>query len=250
MRLSSRCYAVTGLGYSTPWCVNAGFITGDTTTLIVDTAVNTLAAQTIYGYAAAVRPGNAVKALNTEGHFDHIGGNGFFRSLGIDVWAHQGVSRTKAEFAAEIAEFNDRTPNAVRRARKEANAFFFGTDLAQPNYRISSDTEFDLGGCVVSVLLTPGHTPSNISVWVPEDGVLFTGDCLIREYLPSLDAGGVDDWATWLASLRRIEALHPKIVVTGHGPVSRAAEVAVMIGSVRRVLEEAIERGTSPTAVD
>ncbi len=40
MRLSNRCYAVTGLAYQLPWVVNAGFIVGDEETLIVDTGAN------------------------------------------------------------------------------------------------------------------------------------------------------------------------------------------------------------------
>ena len=49
MRVSNRCYAVTGLGYLAPWCVNAGFVAGSEVTLVVDTGANALAAATIYG---------------------------------------------------------------------------------------------------------------------------------------------------------------------------------------------------------
>jgi glyoxylase-like metal-dependent hydrolase (beta-lactamase superfamily II) len=77
---------------------------------------------------------------------------------------------------------------------------------------------------------------------------LFTGDCLIREYLPNLDAGRAVDWQIWLDSLERIEALRPPIVVTGHGPVSRGAEVQTMVNAVRQVLEKSMSRGSSPTA--
>ena len=77
MRLSNRCYAVTGLAYSAPWCVNAGFIAGDKITLVVDTGANALAAQSIHGYASAARPSNQLRVINTEKHFDHIGGNSF-----------------------------------------------------------------------------------------------------------------------------------------------------------------------------
>src|SRR5580704_19533588 len=73
MRLSARCYAVTGLAYSPPWCVNAGFIAGDTQTLVIDTGGNALAGQTVHGYAIAARPENRLRVLNTEKHFDHIG---------------------------------------------------------------------------------------------------------------------------------------------------------------------------------
>ncbi|MGA3025923.1 MAG: MBL fold metallo-hydrolase [Bryobacteraceae bacterium] len=248
MRLSNRCYAVTGLGYSAPWCVNAGFVAGDNVTLVVDTGGNTLAAQTVHGYASAVRPGNQLRAINTEKHFDHVGGNGFFRERGIDVWGHAGVERTADEFQAEIAEFNEAIPNAARRARGEARAFFHGTNPVNPNRRIHEDTQLDLGGCTVEILLTPGHTPTNLSVWVPEDRVLFTGDCLIHEYLPNLDAGTEADWRVWLESLDRVEALKPAIVVAGHGPVARGDQVRGIVDTVRRVLQESIARGYSPTA--
>lgn len=248
MRLSNRCYAVTGLGYSSPWCVNAGFVTGDKVTLIVDTGANTLAGQTIFGYARAAAPENQLLVINTEKHFDHIGGNSFFREKGIDIWGHREIARTAEEFQAEIAEFNRAIPDPVRRRHDEARAFFWATELANPNRAIERDTRLDLGGCTAEVLLTPGHTPTNLSVWVPGDEVLFTGDCLIREYLPNLDAGGPPDWHTWLQSLERLKSLHPRTVVAGHGPVARAIEVEAMIRTVGKVLEDSIQRRSSPTA--
>ena len=85
-------------------------------------------------------------------------------------------------------------------------------------------------------------------MWVPGDSVLYTGDCLIAEYLPNLDAGTPADWQIWLASLQRLEALKPSIMVVGHGPVARGGQVQSVVEAVRRVLEEAIARGHSPTA--
>ena len=247
MRLSPRCYAVTGLAYSPPWCVNAGFIAGDIETLVIDTGGNALAGQTLHGYATAVRPENRLRVLNTEKHFDHIGGNAVFRAQGIDIWGHRAIARTPAEFQAEIAEFNDAIPNPRRRAASEAAAFFHGTQLTNPNCAIESDTRFNLGNCPVEILLTPGHTATNMSAWVPGDGVLYTGDCLIAEYLPNLDAGMPADWQIWLASVDRLEALKPETVVMGHGPVARGTQVRTVIDTVRRVLRESIARGHSPT---
>ena len=248
MRLTDHCYAVTGLGYSSPWCVNAGIIVGDETTLIVDTGGNTLAAQTIHGYASAARPGNTLRAIITEKHFDHIGGNGFLRAQGMDVWGHAEIARTPEEFLAEKAEFNDSIPCPARRARQEAQAFFYQTKLTHPNCPIATETTIDLGELKVEVLFTPGHTRTNLSVWVAQDRVLFTGDCVVREYLPNLDAGGVDDWKVWLNSLERMEKLNPEFIVCGHGPVARGDEISAAIDAMRKVLREAIARGISPTA--
>jgi glyoxylase-like metal-dependent hydrolase (beta-lactamase superfamily II) len=248
MRVSNRCYAVTGLGYLAPWCVNAGFVTGGEVTLVVDTGANALAAASVHGYASAVRPSNHLQVINTEKHFDHIGGNSFFRERGIDVWGHSDLRRTQEEFQAEMAEFNDDISSPARRARGEASAFYQGTRLANPNRPIPGDTKFDLGECAVEILLTPGHTPTNLSVWVADDGVLFTGDCLINGYLPNLDAGTRADWEVWMKSLDRIAALRPRAVIAGHGPVAQGDEVRRILDTVREILEQSIARGYSPTS--
>jgi glyoxylase-like metal-dependent hydrolase (beta-lactamase superfamily II) len=102
----------------------------------------------------------------------------------------------------------------------------------------------------VEILLTPGHTATNLSVWLPEEGVLYSGDCVVREYLPNLDAGGSADWQRWLESLDRIEELKPGFVVGGHGPVSHGGEIPEAIDLMCKVLREAIARGISPTSTN
>ncbi|HUA18538.1 MAG TPA: hypothetical protein VMB25_07325 [Bryobacteraceae bacterium] len=130
---------MTGLAYSPPWYVNAGFIAGDHTTLIADTGGNAAAAATIHGYATAVRPSNRIIALDLEKHFDHIGGNSYFHQRGIDVYGHAGIERTAAEFQAEIDAFNAVIPDAARRAQREAEVFFADTQLINPNRDYSLD---------------------------------------------------------------------------------------------------------------
>lgn len=247
MKISRSCYAVTGLGYATPWFVNAGFIVGSERTLVVDTGANAAGAASLYGYATAVRPANPLLVINTEKHFDHIGGNCFFQERGIPIWGHTRLRRAPEEFEAEIEEFNEGIANPVRRARQEARAFFHGTTLALPDHFIDGDLTLDLGHCSVEVLLTPGHTETNLSVWIPEDRVLYTGDCLIQEYLPNLQAGTREDWRTWLSSLARIAALAPDVVIPGHGPVAGREQIGPMLARVQGILQEAVRLGQPPT---
>jgi len=248
MRLTSHCYAATGLGYSSPWCVNAGFVAGHDDTLIIDTGGNALAAQTLHGYALAVRPQNRLLALNTEKHFDHIGGNSTFRDLGVEIWAHPDCHRTEEDFRAEIAGMNAAIPDPVRRARGEAEAFFTSTRLLAAGHEAGEGTSFHLGGVKAEVLATPGHTATNLSVWIAAERVLYTGDTVVTGYLPNLDAGGVDDWKLWLDALTRIAALNPDILVPGHGQVVAGAQVAAALERMRQILSQAILEGRSPTA--
>ena len=151
-----------GLAYALPWMVNAGFIVREDETLVVDTGANALAAATIHGYATAVRPENRLRVVNTEKHFDHIGGNGFFHELAVPIHGHSGIARTSAVFADERSGVHP--------------AFHYGTPLVNPGATLPA--VFELGSCRVEVLLTPGHTPTNISLYVPEEGVVYCGDCL------------------------------------------------------------------------
>src|ERR1700733_8094323 len=247
MRLSDRCFAVTGLGYLTPWTVNAGFVVGEDRTLIRDTGANAASAATIHGYASIARPSNRLMVIDSERHFDHIGGNEYFRERGIDVYGHASIQRTDEEFRAEISEFNGEISNPARHSRHESEIFYYGTRLANPNCPIAEDSRMNLGACEIDILLTPGHTPSNLSVYVPSDGVLYSGDCLVNGYLPNLDAGAIDDWQIWLRSLDRVAGLAPKFIVPGHGPVAAGDGVGRLIESVREVLRESIAAGRSPT---
>ena len=243
MQVSSHCWAVTGLAYLPPWELNAGFIAGGHTTLVVDTAASALAAATIHGYASLARPGNRLLVINTERHFDHIGGNAYFRERGAEILGHPACARTEEEFQAELAEFNAAIPDPVRRANGEAEVFYRGTSLAAPDRFITEDSTLDLGGLEVRVLLTPGHTPSNLAIHVPSEGVLYSGDCLVNGYMPNLACGAAPEWRQWLNSLARIERLAPETVVPGHGPVASGAEVRELSEHVRAVLNDALGRG-------
>lgn len=248
MRVSERCFAVTGLAYIPPWSVNAGFVAGDRTTLVIDTGATALSAGSIYGYASAVRPGNRIAVFNTEKHFDHIGGNGFFRERGAEIHGHPSIARTKEEFAQERTEFNAAIVSRSRRELREEDAFYYGTTLMNPDLHVKDGDRFDLGECMVEAIATPGHTPTNLSAWVPEDRVLFCGDCLVNGYVANLDGAGVGDWREWLKSLERIERLKPRAIVPGHGPVALEDDVFRLIGTVRGEIQHALAAGATRTS--
>jgi glyoxylase-like metal-dependent hydrolase (beta-lactamase superfamily II) len=247
MQIAPHCYAITGLAYIPPWSVNAGFVVGRHTTLILDTSASAHSAATIHGYATLAAPQNRLLVINTEKHFDHIGGNSFFRGRSVDVLAHPDARRTASEFAAEKQEFNRAIPDPVRRRHGEQSIFYNGTELAAPTKFISHPATLDLGDLDAHVILTPGHTPSNLSVYIAADGVLFSGDCVVTGYLPNLDCGGPSDWRAWLSSLEKIEQLAPKFIVPGHGPVVRNTDVQASLSTVRKYIEDALRTGTTPT---
>jgi cyclase len=241
MRLSAHCHALAGFAYVPPWSVNAGFVCGESRTLIVDSGPTAQAAETILGYAETAGPRNTILAIDTERHLDHIAGNHLLRSRGIDVWGHPSIRRTSAELAADVAEYAASVPDPVRRKDGEGEIPFLETRIADPNVDIERECVIDLGGVNAEVLLVPGHTPANLVVWIGAEGVAYTGDSVVSDYRPNLESGGPADWRSWLDALDRIEALSAGILVPGHGRILRGAgEIGCEIERVRRCLREAL----------
>lgn len=249
MKLSHHCYCLTGLAAESPWAVNAGFIVGEQTTLIVDTGSNTLSGQTIHGYAQSVSPDNSIIVVNSEPHFDHIGGNSYFTEHEIPILAHPELKRTQTNFTNNKTDFNATILNSVRKNNHEEEAFFIQTTLANPTGCLDHDEHLDLGSVDVIVYYTPGHTPLNISLFVPKDKVMYCSDTVVTAYLPNLECGDVSLWNQWLTSLEIIRSLSPEIIVTGHGPCLIGKEqIAKHLAYLQDIINTAITNGKAPTA--
>ncbi len=248
MRVSAHCHAVLGLAYLPPWSVNAGFVVGEHTTLIVDAGPSPLAAATIHGYATVARPSNRLQLVNTERHLDHMIGNAYFHERGVPILGHRGIARDEAELLDEAAQMNASIPDPERRARHEGALLFEDAHIVNPTEPLGCERQLDLGGIEAQILLTPGHTPTNLVVFVPADATLFCGDAITSGYLPNLEAGGPADWTVWLGSLERIADLEPQAIVPGHGRVISGAGVGRAIERVREILHQAIQEGRAPTA--
>jgi len=247
MKISERCYVIYGLSTIPPWMVNSGFIVGNKKTLIVDCGGNYLSAKTIYGYAKAVKPDNELIAINTEPHFDHMGGNCFFKEMGIDIYGHYNINRTNDELEEMKKEYGKSITSEVRRANNEEEITFYNTTVANPSIDISSNMEIDLGGTTAEIILTPGHTKMNLSVFVKNENILYCGDVLVNDYIPNLEDGDQNDWKDWLQSIEKIKNISPEIIISGHGEILTGEKIESEIVRMKSILNSAIKSGNMLT---
>ncbi len=94
------------------------------------------------------------------------------------------------------------------------------TYYADPNKGtivFTGDLTLTLGDRTFRILHTPGHTPGQVAVHVPEERVVFTGDTIFSECQTWLMTSNVDQW---IRALDRIQALDVDHVIPGHGPVT------------------------------
>jgi glyoxylase-like metal-dependent hydrolase (beta-lactamase superfamily II) len=80
------------------------------------------------------------------------------------------------------------------------------------------------------------NSPHDVTIYLPEDSVLFTGDIVVQGPTPYVGAS----WPVpWIEVLRQLETMPMAAVVPGHGPVMRDWGY---VRQVRRLLEAATSR--------
>lgn len=174
--------------------------------------------------------------INTHHHGDHLYGNGWFP--GATVVSHVD------------------TRSAVLRMDPMASARRFTTvdfgDMRPTAARLTFETraQINLGNLTVEAFF-PGvaHCVGNTAVLVPENGVLFAGDLLLKDCTPTFVGGSALAFLSVLEQLRKLDVEH---VVPGHGELCCTEVIDETERYVQFVLEharEALKHGRGPLEV-
>ena len=113
---------------------------------------------------------------------------------------------------------------ALRLAERRESLAPWVTDEARivaPDRYVDGETVFRMGGVTFRLLPAgPAHTDEDLMMLVEEEGVLFAGDLIFAGRVPIV---GDADPRAWLSALEQLSTHRPRVVVTGHGPVSSDA---------------------------
>ncbi|AXK34039.1 MBL fold metallo-hydrolase [Streptomyces armeniacus] len=189
------------------WCLsNAGWVTDGGAALLVDTAATerrTLRLrETLLGTGAP--PPSYV--VNTHHHGDHTYGNSHF-TPDAAVIAHAACRDQVLSVGHQLhAMWPENDFGDIR--------------ITAPTITYEDELSVHVGGTEVR-LIHPGvaHTTGDTIVWLPEQGVVFTGDLIFEGGTPFLPMGSLSGS---LRALDRLRGLGARTVVPGHGPVTDA----------------------------
>jgi alkyl sulfatase BDS1-like metallo-beta-lactamase superfamily hydrolase len=222
---------------------NSVLVVGDGAVVVIDTMESAEAATPVRDAFRRISTAPVAAIIFTHNHADHIFGAGVM--AGDDhpeVIAH-------ASFQAEL----DRLVTATRTITYERSMRQFGTLLPAEEFRdcgigprlltgpkstlspllptrtFEGDRmELAIAGVRMVLLHLPGETPDHVAVWLPEKGVLISGDNYYEAFpnLYTIRGTPYRDVMSWVESLDRMRELRPSVLVPGHTmPVSGADEI-------------------------
>ena len=159
-----------------PFRENTYLVWDDTKECIVIDAGNMNAGENrILAEMIQARDLKPVMAVNTHGHFDHVGGVKWLK----DTYGAAFACSSKDQFLIDST----------------AGGMVYGIQCNEvPAIDIDLDAVEDIrfGNTVLRVIKTPGHTPGHVVLFNAEDKSLFTGDTLFRESIGRTDLPGGD----------------------------------------------------------
>jgi glyoxylase-like metal-dependent hydrolase (beta-lactamase superfamily II) len=135
--------------------------------------------------AAAAGERRVASILLTHGHLDHSAG------------------------AARLAELSGASIQAADPARRLGAEGFADGDVVTA------------AGCELRVVATPGHSSDSVSLLLPADGTLFTGDTVLGRGTTVIARDGrLGDYLRSLEQLRELaEVAGLRLLLPGHGPM-------------------------------
>jgi len=164
--------------------------------------------------------------VNTEHHVDHIFGNYYFKGAG-EVVHHQGVYDNFMVVAPILDPFAY-AAEAIPSDDPDGADMFPDRDeyYADPNKGtvvFTGDLTLRVGSHTFHLIHTPGHTPGQVAVYVPEERAVFTGDTVFSECQTWLMTSDVDQWVGALETIKGLDVDH---VIPGHGPITTTRYLA------------------------
>ena len=184
-----------------------------------------------------------VAVINTGGQ-DH-------RWLGNDYFKQQGAQIIASEQA--VLDQNKRVQDQLISLSNLFDAEFMAQTVP-----LTADTTFkdyfelELGGVVMQIHHAgPAHTPGDSFVWLPQKGVMFSGDIVYVERM--LGVGTQSNSKSWIKVFQTMAAYKPAYLVPGHGKPTTLAEATIdtydYLVFLRAAIGDFIDQGREITEI-
>ncbi len=202
--------------YRIPLVPNLGIIEGERSVLVVDTGMGRENARKVLDKAREIAKGRPLFLTLTHFHPEHGFGHQVFAGEATILYNRRQRDELRAKGPGYLDMFRGFGEHVAK--------CLVDVQFVDPDLVYDGRLTMELGGRAVELIeMGPAHSMGDQVVWLPEERVVFVGDLVETGVFPIVPFFPPDDADVngnkWIRVLRRIAALGPKTVVTGHGDI-------------------------------
>ena len=194
---------------------NLSFIVTGEGVVVINAGATDILAKAFHEEIMKVTDQIVVLVINENGQGHAMLGNGYWVDQGVTVISH-------ADAAEEFEDLGHDILQNMRNYNKEKAA---NTRIQLPTKTFEESFRITIGHFEIEILfLGPAHSPGDISVWLPNESLIISGDIAFHErMLPIFPNTSITDWIkTWDNELEPLKATY---VIPGHGHPTNMAQV-------------------------
>ena len=220
-------------------------LVGDEAVLVVDTGIDATPADFIAPYLAeiGVDVGRIRYVLNSHADYDHVAGNRSMRELAPQaIFMCHALDQPLVEDIERIIRdrYEELGPDHGFYESEESKATMRATSRTIPvDMALGGGEEIRLGAAwQVAVWHTPGHSRGHVTVYDPRSHSLIICDAAL--YYAVLRSDGLSAFPptyryveSYLATVQRLQAAAPRLLLTSHYPVYGTMEAQAFLAESR-----------------
>lgn len=256
---------------------NTVFIVNDEDVVVVDTGVGPSTARATIAALRKLTAKPVKFVINTHWHDDHVMGNASYRATfpGVEFIGHAqssagmmstGIVNRKQlldqgpAFARQIRDAIAKNENLAGKPISHEERLAYRSDLAWAERYFAEAPGFSLiaptitfeeqltlvrGDRVIDIrYLGRAHTAADIVVHLPKENIVIAGDVVVW---PIPLFGSTSFPIDYIATLEKLLAMKPAVLVPGHGPVMRddayVRQMLALLKSIESQTQAAFARG-------
>ncbi len=185
--------------------LNTAFIVTSEGVVVIDSGPSRRFAEQQRAAIAAVTDKPVIRVYITHHHPDHFLGNQVYQDVPVYALADsiKGIQTDGEMF----------TDNMYRMV----GDWMRGTKVTVPSKNVKPGVE-EIGGHTLEFIKMQGHTAADLVIFDQTTGVLFAGDLIFNQRAATPPHAVINDW---LLSLQQLKELPFKVLVPGHGSVTK-----------------------------
>lgn len=192
---------------------NAGFVVTPAGVVVIDALGSPTLGERLLAEIRKITDKPVTHVILTHYHADHVYGLQSFKAVGARVIAQQAGREYLNSDTARLRLQASRTDLAPWIDEK--------TRLVEADEWFDGPRDLVVGGVLLRIVpVGPAHTPEDVVIYLPSEKVLFAGDIVFRNRIPFV---GQADSRHWIRAMDQLLAFDAKVIVPGHGALSRDA---------------------------
>lgn len=203
---------------------NSCFVNMGTHYLVIDSGPTYSYALQAYEKMKEIKNLPISYVVNTHVHDDHWLGNAYYAEIGVKII---GSHAFKNEPKVEKTRMQQRiTPEAYAKTTQEFPSIF-----------VEEEMLLNINALKVNLISVnkKAHTHSDLLVYIPHERMVFVGDLVFNDRLPSIRDGSLTGWLEALDEVRKMDVDY---IIGGHGKIVDRSSVDMTYNYIKTMKEK------------